>query len=76
VVDVKRVKLLAVIDEKTCAGCSLCIVNCPVGCIKISQPKKHGDINTFAYLFKPETCIGCKMCQKVCPIDAITMMEI
>lgn len=69
-------KLLAVIDKNVCVGCSLCIVNCPVECIQMSQPKMHGDINTYAYVFKPEICIGCKLCQQACPIDAITMINI
>lgn len=61
------------IDEKTCAGCSLCVESCPVDCLKIREPEYHGDINTIAYLAEEEACIGCGTCEKVCPIAAIDM---
>lgn len=61
------------IDEKTCAGCSVCVENCPVDCLMIEAPKFHGDIHTIAILAHKEACIGCGMCAKVCPIRAITM---
>ncbi len=63
------------IDEKTCAGCSLCVENCPMECLKIREPVFHGDIDTIAYLAKPEDCIGCGICEKACPIAAIEMQK-
>lgn len=62
------------IDEAECCGCSLCVVNCPFECLRISDPKEHGDIHTVAVLVKPEKCVGCRLCEKACPIDAITMV--
>lgn len=59
------------IDRNTCAGCSLCVENCPADCLSIEAPGFHGDINTIAVLDQPEKCIGCRICEKVCPIDAI-----
>lgn len=60
-----------VVDRDSCAGCSICVVNCPVNCLKIEDPKYHGDIGTIAVLSDSEKCIGCGICQRVCPIDAI-----
>lgn len=60
------------INPKTCAGCSVCVENCPMGCLKIEGPKYHGDIHTIACL-DPEKCIGCGICAKACPIRAIEM---
>lgn len=61
------------IDSTTCAGCSVCVENCPMDCLAIEDPKFHGDINTIAHLIEGSTCIGCGICAKVCPIRAITM---
>lgn len=61
------------IDATTCAGCSVCVENCPMDCLAIEDPKYHGDITTIAYLKEEDTCIGCGICAKVCPIRAITM---
>ena len=60
------------INEETCAGCSVCVVNCPMDCLSIEAPKFHGDINTIACLDETK-CIGCGICAKVCPIEAIEM---
>lgn len=76
VADMAKEKLKAHVDEATCCGCSLCVVNCPFDCLEISLPKKRGDIRTYAYLLKPEHCTGCKLCLKACPVDAITMMPV
>lgn len=61
------------IDSRTCAGCSLCVENCPMDCLQIEEPKYHGDIHTIAYLAYGEKCIGCGICAEVCPIRAIVM---
>lgn len=68
-------KLKPQIDSKICVGCSLCVENCPMNCLRIENPKFHGDINTVAELYLENKCIGCKICQDNCPIDAITMVE-
>ena len=64
-----------VIDEKICAGCSVCVENCPMNSLAISEPKYRGDISTIAYLKNSDTCIGCGICAKVCPIQAIEVKE-
>ena len=59
--------------KQSCAGCSVCVENCPKNCLVISGPEFHGDIKTKAQLKDEKACIGCGICSKVCPIDAITM---
>ncbi len=63
------------IDVLHCAGCSVCVENCPAGCLEITGPKTHGDIRTVAALTRPEACIGCGTCAEVCPIRAISMVK-
>lgn len=60
------------INRNICAGCSLCVENCPAGCLSIESPEFRGDINTIAVLDDPDKCIGCKLCAKACPVDAIS----
>ena len=59
----------------SCAGCSVCLEACPVGCLSLSEPKFHGDIATKAVLADPEKCLGCGLCQKACPIGAIRLLK-
>lgn len=60
------------INPDTCAGCSVCVENCPMNCIQIEEPKFHGDIHTIACA-DTNKCIGCGICARVCPIEAIKM---
>ena len=55
----------AVVDEKKCLGCEVCIENCPVGAIALN------DLG-IAVVDK-EKCTGCKKCVKVCPNEAISV---
>lgn len=68
----KKVKQVPYINEQTCAGCSVCVVNCPMDCIQIEEPKYHGDIHTIAKADWTK-CIGCGICAGVCPVRAIRM---
>lgn len=60
------------ISRRICAGCSVCVENCPKNCLEIEGPKFHGDIDTVAILVRDEDCIDCRICAKVCPVDAIS----
>jgi electron transport complex protein RnfB len=57
--------LLAVIDEATCIGCTLCIQACPVDAILGAQKRMHTVL--------PSLCSGCELCVAPCPVDCITL---
>ena len=61
-------RLLAVIDEAWCIGCTLCIKACPVDCI-IGAPKRmHTVIDA--------DCTGCELCVPACPVDCIALIPV
>lgn len=64
----KSVNLVAVIDENTCIGCTLCIQACPVDAILGSAKHMHTVI--------AKECTGCELCLPPCPVDCITMQPI
>ena len=61
------------VDDSLCAGCSVCIANCPKDCLELTEPEQRGDIRTIARLARSADCIGCGLCAESCPIGAITM---
>ena len=61
------------VNRAICAGCSVCVRNCPKNALRLSEITHHGDIRVFAELSKPEDCIGCGICSRICPIEAISM---
>jgi Na+-translocating ferredoxin:NAD+ oxidoreductase subunit B len=58
-------KMLAVIDESLCIGCTLCIQACPVDAI-VGAPKQMHTVIA-------KECTGCDLCPPVCPVDCIRM---
>jgi electron transport complex protein RnfB len=61
-------RLLAVIDETWCIGCTLCITACPVDCV-IGAPKRmHTVIDA--------DCTGCELCVPACPVDCIALVPV
>lgn len=57
---------VAVIDEKTCIGCTLCIQACPVDAILGASKRMHTVIES--------ECTGCDLCLPPCPVDCIEMV--
>jgi electron transport complex protein RnfB len=64
----ENINLVAVIDENTCIGCTLCIQACPVDAILGSAKHMHTVIT--------KECTGCELCLPPCPVDCITMLPI
>jgi electron transport complex protein RnfB len=61
-------KLVALIDEQTCIGCTLCIQACPVDAIAGAAKQMHTIIAS--------ECTGCELCLPPCPVDCISMQGI
>ena len=59
---------VAVIDEQTCIGCTLCIQACPVDAILGAAKQMHTVIES--------ECTGCNLCIPPCPVDCIHILEI
>jgi Na+-translocating ferredoxin:NAD+ oxidoreductase subunit B len=62
-----RSRMVAVIDEPVCIGCTLCIQACPVDAILGAGKQMHTVIAS--------ECTGCELCVAPCPVDCISMVE-
>ena len=58
---------VALVDEKVCIGCTLCIQACPVDAFV-------GSSKVMTQVIAKE-CTGCDLCLPVCPVDCIDMVE-
>ena len=58
-------RAVAVIDEDTCIGCTLCIQACPVDAIVGAAKQMH--------VIVADQCTGCELCLPPCPVDCISM---
>ncbi len=65
---VEKPKTVAIIDEQTCIGCTLCIQACPVDAILGAAKHMHTVIES--------ECTGCELCVPPCPVDCIDMVPI
>ena len=61
-------KRIALVDEKVCIGCTLCIQACPVDAFV-------GSSKVMTQVIAKE-CTGCDLCLPVCPVDCINMIEV
>jgi len=61
-------KLVAVIIEPVCIGCTLCIQACPVDAILGAPKQMHTVIES--------ECTGCELCVPPCPVDCIDMLPL
>lgn len=59
-------RLVALIDEATCIGCTLCIQACPVDAIIGAAKQMHTVVRS--------ECTGCELCLAPCPVDCIRML--
>jgi electron transport complex protein RnfB len=59
---------VAVIDENTCIGCTLCIQSCPVDAIVGAAKQLH--------VIMEKQCTGCELCLPPCPVDCIHMVVV
>ncbi|ALP52497.1 electron transporter RnfB [Candidatus Tenderia electrophaga] len=64
----EKEKMVAIIDENICIGCTLCIQACPVDAILGAAKQMHTVI-------EPE-CTGCELCVEPCPVDCIDMVPV
>ncbi len=60
--------MVALIDEDTCIGCTLCIQACPVDAIVGAAKHMHTVIEL--------ECTGCKLCVPPCPVECIDMIPV
>jgi electron transport complex protein RnfB len=61
-------RMLAVIDESWCIGCTLCIKACPVDSIIGTNKHMHTVVE--------DQCTGCELCIPVCPVDCISLVAV
>jgi len=59
------VRILAVIDEDNCIGCTKCIQACPVDAIVGATRAMHTVVS--------DLCTGCNLCVAPCPTQCITL---
>ena len=64
----EKPKQLAIIDEQTCIGCTLCIQACPVDAIVGAAKQMHTIVG--------QQCTGCELCLPPCPVECISMVTI
>ena len=64
----EKPKLVAVIDEARCIGCTLCLQACPVDAILGAAKHMHTVIAS--------ECTGCELCLPPCPVECIAMLPL
>jgi len=64
----EKPKSVAIIDEQTCIGCTLCIQACPVDAIVGAAKQMHTIVAPL--------CTGCELCLPPCPVECIRIEAI
>lgn len=59
---------VALINERDCIGCTLCIAACPVDAIVGASRYMHTVIS--------DHCTGCELCLPPCPVDCIELVQV
>jgi len=59
-------RIVALIDEAQCIGCTLCIQACPVDAIIGAAKLMHTVLL--------DECSGCELCLPPCPVDCISLL--
>ncbi|MBX3615631.1 electron transport complex subunit RsxB [Nitrosomonas sp.] len=59
-------KVVAIIDEHLCIGCTFCLKACPVDAIAGAAKQMHTVIAA--------ECTGCELCIAPCPMDCISLI--
>lgn len=67
-----KIKGKIVVDIERCKGCSVCVVNCPLDVLALSD-EVNGKGYHFSVMKNPEECTGCASCAMVCPDSVITV---
>ena len=60
-------KKYAVVDEKRCVACGVCVKECPMNAVNVWK-------GCFAVV-NPEICIGCGKCERSCPAGSISVLD-
>jgi electron transport complex protein RnfB len=61
-------RMMAVIDENWCIGCTLCLDACPTDAIVGGNKRMHTVVEPY--------CTGCELCVPVCPVDCISLESV
>ncbi|MDR1888758.1 MAG: electron transport complex subunit RsxB [Zoogloeaceae bacterium] len=61
----EKKRVVAVIREDQCIGCTLCIQACPVDAIVGAARQMHTVVESL--------CTGCELCLKPCPVECIDL---
>lgn len=68
VVALEPVRMLAIIDEANCIGCTKCIQACPVDAIVGATRAMHTVMS--------DLCTGCNLCVDPCPTQCIELRPV